>query len=185
MKSGTAAPVRNGIKLAWETDDEYGDISYNIYREEADSSEELINTKRIRINDKPITGESPYNFVDKAVKTGVKYDFWLEVLEPDSPVQTFGPATAEGPVFVKTFELMQNRPNPANGTTTFVFALPEAADTELTIYDIKGRKVDTVIESNLAAGEYEVGYPCALPSGIYLYRLDSGGESAVKKMVVK
>ncbi len=185
MAGFAAYPVRNGIKLAWETEEEYGDVSFNIYREVADPSKTAISTKRVKVNEEPIAGQTPYSFIDKTVKTGVNYDYWLEILEPDSLPQTFGPASATAPAVVKAFELMQNRPNPANGTTTFAFALPEAANTELSIYDIKGRKVDTVIESNLPAGEYEVDYACALPGGIYLYRLDAGGESAVKKMVVK
>jgi len=185
MAGFAAYPVRNGIKLGWETEEEYGDVSFNIYREVADPSEKAISTKRVKVNEEPIAGQTPYSFVDKSVVTGTKYDYWLEVIEPGSPVQTFGPATATAPAVVKAFELMQNRPNPASGTTTFSFALPEAANAELSIYDIKGRKVDPVIESNLAAGEYEVDYACALPSGIYMYRLDAGGESAVKKMVVK
>jgi hypothetical protein len=185
MANFAAYPVRNGIKLEWETEEEYGDISFNIYREVADPSKTTISTKRVKVNEEPIAGQSPYSLIDNNVATGTKYDYWLEVLEPDSPPQTFGPATATAPAVVKAFELMQNRPNPANGTTTFAFALPEAANAELSIYDIKGRKVDTVIESNLPAGEHSVDYACALPSGIYMYRLDAGGESAVKKMVVR
>ena len=46
-------------------------------------------------------------------------------------------------------------------------------------------KVDTLIDTNLAAGEYEIDYSCALPGGINIYRLEAGSESAVKKMVVK
>ncbi|MCP4231324.1 MAG: T9SS type A sorting domain-containing protein [bacterium] len=183
MTSFTATPVRNGIKLEWETEEEYGDVSYNLYREEV--SGELANTKRIMLNDEPIVGESPYVFVDRNITANTKYDYWLEVIEPNSPVQNFGPASATAPVLVKAFELMQNRPNPATGITTFAFALPEAAKTTLSIYDIKGRKVDTVIEGNLAAGQHSIDYACALPGGIYLYRLEAGGESAVKKMVVE
>ncbi|MCP4231282.1 MAG: T9SS type A sorting domain-containing protein, partial [bacterium] len=183
MASFTATPVRNGIKLEWETEEEYGDVSYNLYREEV--SGELANTKRIMLNDDPIIGESPYAFVDRSITANTKYDYWLEVIEPNSPVQNFGPASATAPVLVKAFELMQNRPNPASGITTFAFALPEAANATLSIYDIKGRKVDTVIEGNLAAGQHNVDYACALPGGIYLYRLEAGGESAIKKMVVE
>ncbi len=185
MAAFTAYPVRNGIKLQWETEEEYGDVAFNIYRGVANPSEKPISAKRVKINEEPIAGQSPYRLIDRDIVTDTKYDYWLEAIEADSPVQTFGPATATAPVLVKAFELMQNRPNPASGVTTFSFALPEAVNAELSIYDIKGRKVDTVIESDMPAGEYEVDYACALPSGIYLYRLNAGGESAVKKMVVK
>ncbi len=185
MANFVAYPVRNGIELTWETEEEYGDVSYNIYREVADLYEISVNAKRVKLNEEPITGQSPYSFVDRSITADTKYDYWLEAVEPDNPVQTFGPAAATAPVVVKAFELMQNKPNPVSGTTVFSFALPEAANAELSIYDIKGRKVDTIIDTNLAAGEYEIDYACTLPGGIYIYHLETGGESAVKKMVVE
>ncbi|UCE26070.1 MAG: carboxypeptidase regulatory-like domain-containing protein [Candidatus Coatesbacteria bacterium] len=83
------------------------------------------------------------------------------------------------------FALAQNAPNPAAGTTTFSFTLPEAGRTELSIYDLAGRRVATVFDGESGAGENSIAYDVSLLSpGIYLYRLAGVGETAVRKMVV-
>jgi hypothetical protein len=82
------------------------------------------------------------------------------------------------------FNLAQNRPNPVTGATTFAFAIPETADVTLELFDVKGRKIETVVDEKMDAGEYKVDYAAALPMGVYLYRLNAGNDTAVKKMVV-
>lgn len=82
------------------------------------------------------------------------------------------------------FHLAQNRPNPVTGATTFAFAIPETANVTLDLYDIKGRKIDTLVNDTMNAGEYEVDYAASIPMGVYLYRLSAGENTATKKMVV-
>ncbi|UCH78485.1 MAG: T9SS type A sorting domain-containing protein [Candidatus Coatesbacteria bacterium] len=90
----------------------------------------------------------------------------------------------------KAFGLYQNYPNPAHEATVIKYALPEAADVELAVYDLSGRRVATVVHEPKNAGVYEVAYELtddtgrALPSGVYLYRLTAGTEAATKKLVV-
>ncbi|MCP4231782.1 MAG: T9SS type A sorting domain-containing protein [bacterium] len=84
-----------------------------------------------------------------------------------------------------TFALKPAYPNPASGAATFAFALPEAAEVTMEIYDVKGRKVMTVLNENRDRGEYEVTADVSsLSSGIYIYRLSAGNDSAAKKMIV-
>jgi len=82
------------------------------------------------------------------------------------------------------FALHPAYPNPSNGITTIAFALPETADIELSVYDIKGRKVTTVAEGNYAPGEYTADVS-GLASGIYLYRLNAGDFADTRKIIVK
>lgn len=85
----------------------------------------------------------------------------------------------------KAFELEQNYPNPFNPSTTIRFAVPAYGPVELSIYNILGEKVMTLINSNMAAGSYEVNFNASnLASGIYLYRLQSGQNLGVKKMML-
>ena len=70
------------------------------------------------------------------------------------------------------FQLEQNYPNPFNPQTTIRFGLQEAATVQLTVYDILGRPVQTLIEGTLTQGWHEATFNAAtLPSGLYLYRL--------------
>jgi hypothetical protein len=83
------------------------------------------------------------------------------------------------------FALDQNYPNPFNPSTKMSFSLGKPGYTTLTVYNILGQKVATPIAGVLAAGYHELNYDgSGLPSGVYFYRLDSGKNSDVKKMML-
>ncbi|MBO6576247.1 MAG: T9SS type A sorting domain-containing protein [Rhodothermales bacterium] len=70
--------------------------------------------------------------------------------------------------------LEQNYPNPFNPVTTIAFAMPESADVRLAVYDLLGREVALLVHGVVEAGRHEVRFDAGgLPSGTYLYRLDS------------
>jgi hypothetical protein len=83
-----------------------------------------------------------------------------------------------------TFVLKPAAPNPSSGSAIIGFALPRRCYVELSVFDIKGRKVATPAAGEYDTGEYEVDIR-GLDSGIYLYRLDAGEYSETKKMVVR
>ena len=71
-----------------------------------------------------------------------------------------------------TFALEQNYPNPFNPQTTIRFGLQEAATVQLTVYDLLGRPVQTLIDGAMSQGWHEATFNATnLPSGLYLYRL--------------
>ena len=83
------------------------------------------------------------------------------------------------------YALDQNYPNPFNPATTISFAIPCAGQTSLIVYDVLGRTVETLMNKQLAAGNYHVQWNAeALPSGVYFYRLTSGNFTDVKKTVL-
>ncbi len=91
------------------------------------------------------------------------------------------------------FVLYQNYPNPFNPTTKIQFTLPSPSKGEgsgvrfstLKIYDILGREITTLINKELAPGNYEVEFNAStLASGVYFYRIESGSFSQTKKMVL-
>jgi len=83
------------------------------------------------------------------------------------------------------FLLGQNYPNPFNPTTTISFNLEKSGHAVLTVYDVLGREVAVLVNSKLVAGEHEVSFDAGdLPSGIYLYRLKSAGQTLTKKMTL-
>jgi len=99
-------------------------------------------------------------------------------------------ATSEGvPVVAKNvpahYRLDQNYPNPFNPVTTLQFALPEAVDYRLTIYNIQGRVVEVIHGRAEAPGVYRYDWNAATQaSGVYLYRLDAGEFSQTRKMLL-
>ena len=84
-----------------------------------------------------------------------------------------------------TFSLEQNYPNPFNPTTTVEFDLPHSEFVTLTIYNILGEEVTTLVSERLTAGKYKYDWDAgSLASGIYLYRIEAGDYVEVKKMVL-
>jgi Secretion system C-terminal sorting domain len=84
-----------------------------------------------------------------------------------------------------TFKLSQNYPNPFNPTTTINFNLAKASDVKLTVYNMLGQKVMTLVDSHMNAGQQHFVFDASkLTSGVYFYRLDAGSFSSVKKMML-
>jgi hypothetical protein len=89
------------------------------------------------------------------------------------------------------FALQQNFPNPFNPSTTISFSIPSGAQGELnnpvnvTIYDLLGRTIATLVNAPLQSGLYQVTWNAhGLSSGIYLYRLHAGNVSITKRMTL-
>ena len=83
------------------------------------------------------------------------------------------------------FSLYQNYPNPFNPATKIKFALPVSGAVNLTVYDIEGKEIAVLINSDLNAGTYNFEFDASkLSSGTYFYKLTANGFSEVKKMVL-
>ncbi len=84
-----------------------------------------------------------------------------------------------------TYSLQQNYPNPFNPSTTIKFSIPKAGNVKLTVYDILGKEVSTLVNNFLNAGEYNFQFNASnLASGIYLYRLESTNFVKTNKMLL-
>lgn len=88
------------------------------------------------------------------------------------------------------FALDQNFPNPFNPTTLIRFALPQNASTRLVIYDLLGREVRTLVNSELNAGYFETTWDgknnvgSQVATGVYIYRIEAGSFISTKKMML-
>ncbi|MGH1362613.1 MAG: right-handed parallel beta-helix repeat-containing protein [Calditrichia bacterium] len=86
------------------------------------------------------------------------------------------------------FELMPNFPNPFNPETTIPFRLDESSNIQLSVFNIVGQKVTTLVEGTVAAGSYEIKWNGLddlgnrVGTGVYIYRLQYGNTSQTLKM---
>jgi len=86
--------------------------------------------------------------------------------------------------------LSQNHPNPFNPETTIRYDLAEAGAVRLSLYNVSGQLIRTLVDGERAAGSYSVTWDGRndagrdVASGIYLSRMEVGGFSAVRKLVL-
>lgn len=88
------------------------------------------------------------------------------------------------------FALHPNYPNPFNPVTRIRFEVPELAKVEMTVYDILGREVTTLVDTRMKAGYHEVGWDGRdsqgnlVSSGMYIYSLKAKTFRANRKMIL-
>ena len=81
--------------------------------------------------------------------------------------------------------LKQNYPNPFNPTTIIQYQLPSSEFVQLQVFDMLGRQVATLVNGQQSEGTHTVNFDASgLSSGIYIYRLDAGGQTQVKQMTL-
>jgi len=83
------------------------------------------------------------------------------------------------------YSLEQNYPNPFNPSTKISFDILKTGFTELTIYDLLGNKIQTLVNESLNQGSYEINFDAgSLSSGVYFYKLTSGDFAKTQKMML-
>jgi hypothetical protein len=94
-------------------------------------------------------------------------------------------AIEESTEIPEAVSLEQNYPNPFNPSTQIRFALPESDNVTLEVFDVTGRQIATLLDGRQAAGSYTVTVDASSwTSGMYFYRLTTGSDYIVKRMVV-
>jgi hypothetical protein len=89
------------------------------------------------------------------------------------------------PQYPSEFSLYQNYPNPFNPSTTIRYTIPHKSPVNISIYNITGQHITTLVNELKGAGTYSVQWHSdGLISGVYFYRLEAGGFSAVKKCII-
>ncbi len=113
---------------------------------------------------------------------------------PDELSEYGGPVVAidnneENINLAQEFQLSQNYPNPFNPVTTIEYAIRNSAPVKLTIYNVLGQKVSTLVNSSKATGNYSVKWHGmndagqTVANGVYFYKLQVGDQSVMKKMM--
>ena len=83
------------------------------------------------------------------------------------------------------FSLLQNYPNPFNPVTKIKFNIQRKSRVSITIYDLTGRLIETIAESEMSAGSYEAIWDGSrFASGVYFYSIQTGSYSLTKKMIL-
>ncbi len=170
---------RGDISMLAYTEDGWTDDRFNddgIVETEISESAELV--KFIGINPEGnifIAGTKMF-----WVNTSLHHDFFA--------AKYFGSAKAGeagANVGSKNYAMNQNYPNPFNPSTVIRFKIPADNNVTLKVFNMLGQEVATLVNEYKSAGLYKVTFDATdLPSGIYVYRLDTGSFTEVHKMLL-
>ncbi len=177
-----ANAVESGVELVWDITADEVIRGFNIYRKTGE------NDLGERVNGDGLIPPEERTYTDAGAKHGKPYWYTLGVVKND------GSEMLSQSVQIKTkvlkLALYQNYPNPFNPSTTISYALPEETHVVLSIFNLEGKLVRTLVNGLVTAGNKELiwngrdnkGNP--LSSGVYLYRLTAGNRTLTKKMVL-
>jgi hypothetical protein len=114
--------------------------------------------------------------------------FYSRVLTPEEISAIYQGATAideDAPAVPMKFELAQNFPNPFNPTTQIEYTLNNNTNVQITVYDLLGHEIATLVNEKKNAGSHSVVWDASGQSaGIYLYQMKTGNQILTRKMVL-
>ena len=174
--------VSGALLLKWQTASETNNLGFDVER----SIGTETNWQKIGfLEGHGTTSETRlYEFVDEDATTEGAYYYRLKqndtngAFEYSSTIKVEVTAPSE-------FSLLQNYPNPFNPSTQIVFRLKEDVQVNLTVFDLLGREVATVVNETMKAGSHKVSFDASdLGAGIYFYSLQAGSFHEMKKMTL-
>jgi len=146
--------------------------------------DQVLNFERWQITDKAI---EPYGYIGETYYDDYDYLYlWLiDRMEwLDSAMQQFQ-TSIERSGTVSEFKLEQNYPNPFNGSTKISYNLSSETFVDLSVYDVSGRLVATLVKQRQARGSHTVGWNAAnFPGGVYIYQIKTTHQIQTKRMVL-
>jgi len=148
-------------------------VSWNLPQSITGVIQDLSNGVIINV---PISGNGIYQISNfdaiNTLKLLVDYNNVVSVEEND-------------PQIPSEFKLEQNYPNPFNPSTQINFSVPKQTQLRINLYNILGELLQTITEGLYEAGYYQTEFNAEnLPSGIYIYRMESGESLLSKKMIL-
>lgn len=168
------------VELNWSTATELNNLGFQIERKVVDG--EFLPIGYVKGNG-TTTEVKEYSFTDRTVEIG-KYIYRLKQMDYDGKFE-YSPEIEVDVNPPLQFTLEQNYPNPFNPSTKIKFGLAENTNVKLAVYNLLGELVATLINNQLSAGFYEVEFNAtSLPSGMYIYSIETPVFKEVKKMML-
>ncbi len=179
LTSFTSSVSGNTVTLHWTTATEKNNQGFEVERKTQTGNFDQIAFVQ---GNGTTTNISSYSYIDR-VETGT-YTYRLKQIDYDGSFSYSKEVTADIATPAE-FALEQNYPNPFNPSTVIKYAVPQDGMVTLSIYNVLGQKVSTLVNQVQKAGRYDVTFDAGgLSTGIYFYKIESGNFSSVKKMML-
>jgi hypothetical protein len=176
----------NEVILSWSTATETNNSGFEIQRLRNSKIKKLQEWEKIGFvfGFGTTTELKSYSFIDENVTAGA-YKYRLKQIDFDGTFSYSKEIEIEVNFIPKEYALEQNYPNPFNPSTTIKFALPEAGNVTLTIYNTLGQKVTDIVNTKLEGGVYNYQWNAKnAATGIYIYELRTEKYVSIKKMLL-
>jgi len=180
---------KTSAKLNWETLSEINNYGFEVQKSAGSSGTFASITGAFIAGNGTTTVKHDYSYVDNAYASGDVYrlkqlDLTGAAHYTDA-VDPLGVTSVAPTPLPKEFSLSQNYPNPFNPSTVIEFALPKDAHVKLDVYNMIGQRVMTLVDALTPAGYHSVKLDGTnLASGMYLYRLTTGQQTFMKKLLL-
>lgn len=184
LSSFTSAVNLNNVTLHWTTTAEINNSGFEVERKSV--TENTGWNKISFINGNGNSQEiNNYSYSDKNLQAG-KYNYRLKQIDFNGNYEYFELVNDVTVGVPEKFELVQNYPNPFNPSTSISFSIPVDSKVNLSVYDISGRLVSTLINNEFkSANYYTVSFNASsLSSGTYFYRIQTDKNVDTKKMLL-
>jgi len=184
LSSFTSTVTGRDVSLNWSTSTEENNARFEIER----SSTENIWTKVGSVNGNgTTTNPHSYSFTDRGLSSG-NYSFRLKQIDFNGNFQYYNLSNEVVIGTPDNFSLTQNYPNPFNPSTKISYSIPLEGKVSLSIFDMTGKEVKSLVNSVQTAGYYSVSFDgSSLASGVYYYRVTVTGQNnfvATRKMLL-
>lgn len=191
LTSFSATIIGTSIKLNWQTATEVNNYGFDIERStlhDSYSPSEFNGNgpwEKIGFLNGNGNSNSPkyYSFVDDNVSAG-SYSYRLKQIDTDGQFE-YSKVVEVSFMKPSEFNLAQNYPNPFNPTTTIQFTLPQSGNVKLTLFNLLGQKIKTLLNEYKEAGVHILNFNASdLNSGLYIYKLEANGLVRTRKMTL-
>jgi hypothetical protein len=127
-----------------------------------------------------------YSFNDDVSNlSATSFVYRLKQVDYDGSFEYTKEVTVENSPIPNQYSLSQNFPNPFNPSTTIKFALPQKEFVSLTVYDVLGNEVASLINEELNTGLHKIEFNASeLTSGVYIYTINAGSFTQTRKMTL-
>ena len=182
----TAAATSSMAILKWSTATEVNNTGFDVERCPMLNTAPATDWQKMGFVAGAGTSNAPheYSFTDKNITSG-RYTYRLKQIDRDGSFKYSQSAEVEVGTVPQVYSLSQNYPDPFNPTTTITYSLPGDENIRLAVYDILGSEVGVLVSGVQTAGSHQVMFSGSnLGSGIYFYKLESSGQTIIKKMIL-